>query len=594
QLAAKPPIHVLHDASKAISPACWGYSQRRPQYLDSKNEGSREAVRGKKPVPVEMLSQYQDASNERRAALTEVLERLAADTDIRTRDDHLPVTCIVSATHTGSLVAVLRDQIALSSLPIDLEFITLFQLGKAADLPALCDLSDDVEFAPLNNADLDERSAIRIDPQIYFPLTYIDVPHMALAADASPFRPFVDLVQGHRILSVHRNQPSDGLTRHHAIHVDMEQMFALPQFEEALCQSLAQLDPIPSVVLTPQHRAARLLGDMACSIIQRRHGTQPTRVEHTSLSLQDAGPRSDVDRDVRAALTTVPAASSILVLDDCFVTGARMTGYQTRLRQLPIPARLHYLVGLARPDDPKTWTDFRRKLRHRIPADRSHFLDNTISAIFEACMPNWQEARCPWCQEHLLYQSLQRLAENLPPDILARHKLLADRDTGLTDNLFLAEEGSAKIKLYSGSLFAPESSNQAEVFAAVAAAFQHLRVHANGEKPVLGTRRYPIATVLDAEHYLHRTYTDSILRASFLRGAAWEELVYTDPQLEEQRTAHITRILTAKEGDVCNLALELVLAEAVKKCHISRDIDRSKFSASAQRLLALIRSQAGS
>lgn len=550
------------------------------------------SIRGEKPVPVEMLSQYQDSSEERQANLMEVLDRLAADGGSGTGDD-LRVTCIVSATHSGSLVAILKDQVDLSSLGIELEFVTLFQLGNTAGLPALCNLSNDAEFAPFNDDDLNRRTAIQIDPQIYFPLRYIDVPHIPLESDARKFRPFLDLVRGNKILSAHRDQSTDGPTRHHALHVDMERLFALPQFNEKLRQSLSELDPAPALVLTPQHPAARLLGDITCDIIQSLRGFRPQRLEHTSLHFRPDGPRREADQNVKNALTAAPPASSILVLDDCFVTGARMTAYQTRLRKIAVPARIHYLVGLARPDHPKTWHNFRRMLRFRLAADRQDFPTNTVSAVFEACLPNWQEGRCPWCEETLLYQVLQKDGQSLPDEILTRQTLLADRDTGLRDNLFLAEPDGAESKLYSGSIFGTEDSNQAEVFAAVAAALQHLRVSPNGDRPVLGPRRYPVATVLEAEHYLHRTYTDTVLRASLLRGTISEELVYTDVELEAKRTKLITNILVSSDIDVNNLSLELVLAQAMRKCQISEEIDRSALPANASRLLGLFRSQNG-
>jgi len=278
-------------------------------------------------------------------------------------------------------------------------------------------------------------------------------------------------------------------------------------------------------------------------------------------------------------------------LDDCFITGARMVGYQTRLRQLSVKARLHYLVGLARPDNPHRWRDFKGKLQHRLPKDRHHFENNTISAVLEVCIPNWQEGRCPWCQEELLYQRLQQSGEGLSGYISERQRLLANKHDGLRDNLFFGEETLDQIKLFSGSIFAVEGCNQAEVFASVAASIQNLRTHSTGDAPVLGPRRYPVATVLDHDHYLRRTYTDSILRASFLRGATWEELVYPDDKQEEQRTGLISELLRATAPDVCNLRLEILLAHAMNKCYISKEIEPSELSPTANELLALIRSQ---
>jgi hypothetical protein len=546
------------------------------------------SIRGEEPVPVEMLSQYQDQSMERRAALTEILDRLTADAGTNLNDDGLNVTCIVSVTHTGSLIAVLQDQLDLSGLPINLKFVALFQLGKNDQLQALCDLSDDEDFAPLDDNDIQGRSSIRIDERIYFPLTYVDIPHAVLKPQADPFRPFIDLVRGHEIISVHRDQPADGPTRHHAIHVDMEKMIALTWFKEEFRKSISELSPPPAVVLTPKHSVAQRMGQMACAMVEEQHGTRPQLIAHTNLSLQADGPFGAIDQKIREILVTVPASSSILTLDDCFITGARMTGYQARLRQLAISAKLHYLVGLARPENPATWKDFRKKLQYRAQDDRAHHPHNTVSAVFEVCVPNWQEERCPWCQERLFYEKLQYSGGELPAKIRDRQTMLVDRDSGVHDDLFL-DPGTSKIKLYSGSLFAPEDSSQAEVFAAIAAAIQQLRVHTTGDKPSLGPRRHPIATILDAEHYLDKTFTDTVIRASFLRAASWEELVYTNSTREKQRTELIGRILGAKEGDVCNLSLELILADALHKCSIADETIGSGISQAACEFLALIR-----
>ena len=561
-------------------------------------------LRNERPVPVEMLSQYQDASQDRQAALMEILDRLVdevayasekGDLETGETDDAIPVSCLMSATQSGSLVDVLKDQKELSGLNIDFEFVALFSLGKTGQLPALCDMSDDPDFAKIEDEEIAELVPIRVDPQVYFPLRYLNVELTPTAPEAEAFRPFLDLVIGHGILSVHRDQATDGLTRHHGIHVDMERLFELPSFVEKFEARLIELDPIPTVILTPLHPAAEVLADLAVNILTRKNGSIPTIIKHTSLELREKGATAENDAQVRAALTSVPAASAILVLDDCYITGARMTGYQTRLREIAVQARLHYLVGLARPDNGDDWEKFKRYVSYRAKQDRQQHNRNTVDAVFSVCLPNWQDRDCPWCREAAFYQSCRPESDdaNVPKFMVARQSMLADRDAGLRDNLFFVLDGAPALKLHSGSLFTAdyEICSQAEIFTAVAAALQHLRI-ASSKPPPLGPRRYPIATVVQSSNYLHVMYTDSILRASILRGAGFEELVYTDREKEQERTKYISTIMTSAEANKTDLRAEIIVAHALHKCTVSEGLEPAALAEEAGEFLKIARSVA--
>ncbi len=565
-------------------------------------------LRDERPVPVEMLSQYQDASQDRQAALMEILDRLVdeveqtvpgmaehdalAEADV---DLAMPVTCLMSATQSGSLVEVLKDQKELSGLNIDFAFVALFSLGKTGQLPVLCDMSDDPGFAKIEDHEIAELAPIRVDPQVYFPLRYLNVELTPMVAEADVFRPFLDVVLGHGILSVHRDQATDGLTRHHGIHVDMERLFALPAFVEQFKVRLATLNPVPTVILAPLHAAAKMLADLAADLLKGINGSCPTIVRHTSLELRAEGATAEYDAQVRAELTNVPAKAAILVLDDCYITGARMTGYQTRLRQLAVQARLHYLVGLARPDNGNKWELFRRRVSYRAKQDRQQHTSNTVDAVFNVCLPNWQDRNCPWCREAAFYESCKPESDDaeFPNFMVERQAMLTDRDTGLRDNLFFVLDGAAPLKLHSGSIFTDENCNcsQAEIFTAVAASLQHLRVTGGG-RPPLGPRRYPVATVIQSSNYLHEMYTDSILRASILRGAGLEELVYTDPDKERDRSDYISTIIASTEADKNDLRAEIIVAHALHKCTVVESLEPPVSAEEAREFLGIARSVA--
>jgi hypothetical protein len=563
-------------------------------------------LRDERPVPVEMLSQYQDASQDRQAALMEILDRLVdeveqtaqgmvghdafSDADV---DLAIPVTCLMSATQSGSLVGVLKDQKELSGLNIDFAFVALFSLGKTGQLPALCDMSDDPGFAKIEVEEIADLAPIRVDPQVYFPLRYLNVELTPMVADAAAFRPFLDLVTGHGILSVHRDQATDGLTRHHGIHVDMERLFALPAFAEQFEARLVALDPVPTAILTPLHPAVEILAELAANILYRANGSRPAIVKHTSLELREEGATAEYDAQVRAELANVPAQSAILVLDDCYITGARMTGYQTRLRQLAVQARLHYLVGLARPENGDKWELFRRRVSYRAKQDRHQHDSNTVDAVFSVCLPNWQERNCPWCREAAFYESCKPETDDteFPNFMVERQSMLADRDAGLRDNLFLVLDGAPALKLHSGSIFTADHGNcsQAEIFTAVAASLQHLRITGGG-RPPLGPRRYPVATVIQSSNYLHEMYTDSILRASILRSAGLEELVYTDRDKERDRSDYISNIMTSTEADKNDLRAEIIVARALHKCTVAESLEPAALTKEACEFLGIVRS----
>ena len=544
-------------------------------------------IRSIRPIPVEMLSQYQNDKAERRSELTEILDRLISEADMNS-DHPVKIVCIVSVTHTGSLVKVLREQIEISGRMVDLQFVALFRLSGSGDLEALCDLSDDEQFKPFAEGEISGRTSIPIDERIYFPVRYVTVPHEVRIPQAMPFRSFVNMVQGKNVISAHRNQTDDGRIRHHAVHLDTEKLALLPNFKTAFEIALHELEPPPSVILSPSHAAARSMSVLACDMIEKFGYARPEALFHANLELKTTGLTAQQDEAIREKITQLPPESSILILDDCYITGTRLAGYQTRLRHHDVKARIHYMVGVARPDDPSSFATTQRMLGFRAPEDQVPYNRNTVSAVFQVTLPNWQEEQCPWCQEKMLYERLQHQGKALPAKFRDRHLSLAEQHAGLQNDLFL-DPGTSPITLYSGSILAPLGSNQAEVFAAVAAAIQRLRVVPIENKPLLGPRHHPIATVLSEETYLHTVYTDSVIRASFLRGADWQELVYEDRAAERERSRLIEEIMINEVADISNLGLELVLAHGLRKCSVPQEAVTGQKNGSVIELFELLK-----
>jgi hypothetical protein len=483
-------------------------------------------------------------------------------------DGNTPLTCIVSATQSGSLVGILRDEIEMAGLPVDMRFIALFQLGKTTALTALCDLSDDPQFAPVPDEEAADSSAIHVDAQVYFPLVYNDTEYVVRRTQARPVKTFLEAFPDTQLFSAHRDHRGDGASRHHAVHLDTERLIAAPAFQAALADRLRALTPTPKVLLTPPHSAGRALSSLAADVLAAATDGPITQLEHPTLLLRDTPPFRDADRNIGDILRRLGADESLLILDDCFITGDRLTGYQTRLRQFEVRARLHYLVGCARPEHPGQWNECQTMLSYRDPADKSHYGDNTVQALYEICLPNWQQAACPWCAEVALLRRIQTHQGPLPPNLATRLDRLLNAPDGLVDDLFLVEPGSPALQLYSGSIFAGAGAAQATVFGAVASALQQLRSLNGTARPPLGPRRYPLSTVLKAREYLKDVYTDSILRASLLRAACREELVYMEDEKEAKRSALAAALTASTSVDVHNLTLELLIAEGAGKVRL--------------------------
>lgn len=81
---------------------------------------------------------------------------------------------------------------------------------------------------------------------------------------------------------------------------------------------------------------------------------------------------------------------------------------------------------------------------------------------------------------------------------------------------------------------------------------------------------------------------DTVIRASFLRAASREELVYSDVTKEKERSAALTLLMKSAEPDKSNVALEFILASALDKCSIDDIGDDLDPIPGAKELLAFI------
>lgn len=528
------------------------------------------------PAPrVEMLPVY-PFDEEGGAVATQVsrgiVERLAkelatpeAPSEADTTPRQKVVLCLISATQSGRLVKHIEYLFGTAGSKLQPRFVSLFRLGPSVR-DTLLNLEHDERFKlrnPEDVADTGNRHPIKIDPGVYFPLSFEDETVSIWAPDANVNRAFFEKYLGIGLIRVHRtHSETDERPVHHGIYLETSVLPDSPGFLDVFHTRLAALPTRPSLIVTPLHETGRRLGQRAAEFFGRTGADVPV-FEHPNLSIPVEAYRPG-ESELRRLLRSAEAEDSILILDDVLISGSRLSQYQKYLRQERFKGRIHYLVGVARPESRKVWAYYQRLLEYRAAGLPRHTLD----AVETVVLPNWHEAQCPWCVEQRLYGRWQKRGR-LPTFVEDRLiKLLTSPAQGLQGDLFLQPPARTPFSLGPTSVFVGETANQAEVFAAIAAAIQHLRVNGDTAGKHLGPKRYPVSTVMTYEDYCQAKWTDSILRACMFRSADADELVYGMAEEEAKKTDRLNRLITHHTEGENEVVLEIMLAAVLEKCTI--------------------------
>lgn len=512
---------------------------------------------------VELLPDYMDPARGSDIQARAVVERLVREAP--TDPDLDRILCLISATQSGSL----RDTLGKVMGGLDrfhAHYVAIFALGET-DMPALRRLAHDDRFKLIDPATDPARPdhRIRIDPQVYFPLVFKDEPVEITQAVTVPSRAAIDALAGHGVLQVHRTITRNQQVRHHGVHVATEALFDLPGIPGLVANALADLHTAPVMLVAPPGTGSERLAALIDAELRGRGLAGPTLLHPTLHFAAGAG------RDELVAREAVRAAGEdgeIVVAVDSWVNDASLSQYQRSLRTEGFKGRIRYIIGIACPSSPRAWERTCRRLRHRgdLPAHQ-------ITALLDLPLPDWREPECPWCQELQLYRRWGRRGE--------LHRRLAERREalgravagGMSDDLFLAVPAESPLKLGPSSFFVDHESSQADAFAAVSSALQRLRSRPATQGPPLGPRHFPLSTVLRHGDYLKETWTDSILRSIFLRGAHAEELVYAEASTETARTTELRDLLLDPSPAQHDIAIEILLAAALGKATVAIDED---------------------
>lgn len=518
---------------------------------------------GGSPAPVELLPDYLQISEDAKKRAGLMVERLVREAPANTERDE--VLCLVSATQSGSLQQRLHEVAREPLGELKPRFVAIFALGETG-MANLRDLSDDPRFGllPPDASGAEPDRQIPIDPKVYFPLEFHDFIYEVRKPEAEASKVIMDALANKGLLRLHRDVSALQRTRHHAVHIDTERLLSVPHFVERLEAACEEVTVAPIAVVTPPTPGCIAIANCVATALGSR-GLISSVVDHPNLYFRDDA-ITEQHTALRARIWEATDTEAIVIVVDAWINDASLSQFQRFLRSEGYRGRVHYIVGVARPPDLTDWNRSAARLRHR-----NHAEQHTVSAAFELPLPDWSDKACPWCAELRLYSRWSE-REALPAMLNTRRtQLLGASEDGLTSEFALGMPDLPVMALGPGSFYVCQESRQVDAFAAVSATLQRLRSTSNKDRPPLGARHFPTATVLKHGDYLVETWTDSVLRAVFLRAATADELIYTKATHEEDRAAKLRSLLLDPSPAQHDVALEILLAVALGKAPL--DID---------------------
>ena len=520
-------------------------------------------------VRVEMLDHYLDGRAQTRKELEEIVRQVSD----RFRK---PFLILFSATMTGKSLENFSSVLSNMNCPTALQkYLVLFRLGSRpiklndsndSTIPELCDLSEEMP-AEIEEPDRTGRTVIKIDPTTYFPV-FAHEEDVNLTNDlAAKHNAFFNRYKGQKAIRIHEdNYVNRQKFRHHGIYLDVSQMLKNDYFSRKFRRSIDELDPLPKMILVPPHDAGRKLADIAADRVKKKTGRRPRIVEHLDLNIPaDISNNDDATNDmsrIHKRIKRFGRGSALLVLDDVMTTGARIRGYQKRLRELEFKGQIHYRIGVCRMTFAKDKKEIGKILR-----PNKFGGNHTLGFVENVILPNWDEQSCPLCIESRLLD--QFIKEGIVPSgsiLLDRANQLRNSvDQGLVDGVFFGLPSTQPLQITPNSFFVKEGATQAVVLCSVAAAIQELRNHDDLSKR-LNARGFPVRRSYAIEDL--DCYTDGILRASLLRCLQAVELQKTSRENDELMVKWTRKTFREDGNDAQSTRPELLLAIGLRKIPI--------------------------
>ncbi|MCH7915732.1 MAG: hypothetical protein IH856_22305 [Deltaproteobacteria bacterium] len=509
---------------------------------------------------VDMLSSYHDGSAD---ILPEVRDSLH-----RVSQDNGHILTLISVIGTGRSFDRLKRTILEEGDPnVNVKYLALYKMATNIEIESLCDLSINelygqklpdikIECSDTPNG----LSVVEVDGRTYFPLHMEDNPVKIQGPSARPSMEFFTKYQGTGAVRLHRDTLDiNGIRlRHHGVDIDVDPLLQCRNFRDAFISKLIEKDLKPAAIIVPPHQAGRNISALAMKTWTEKSGETCELVTHPDLH-----PGSDdIPKDF---LGSLDEEDIILILDDVSVTGERLRRYQKHLRELEYRGRIHYLVGVARPESNSDWDLHERDLKYRSGRkDKPHVVD----FVEKILLPDWTDRPeqpdklCPWCDEMNRLRSLYREPESLGPAVRLVAERIVELQTaaasrGLIDNAIWRRRGDTGISLTENSIFLNyRNASDADIVAAVASTLQRMRTQGKGNRLEY---LYPHATVIDPDDYF-KSFNDVILSFAILRSAIPRELERWKDSHERERRSGVTEFLQSRGRNETKDSLVMELA----------------------------------
>lgn len=517
-----------------------------------------------KSLQLEIMDSYLDDRKEAHARVIELARKASLGYQA-------PLLIVFSTVMTGRSIKKVSAEVSnhFRSLSF-LKVLVLYKVGDTSfntngiDASVLCPIRKEGLGQHSDNYD-EKQISIPIDRTTYFPVFINEDAIRLTNRVASKNKSFVDAYGDKNVIRIHADSFVDGQkSRHHGVYIDVCELMKIQNFLKKLDAVLNELPSNPPhLIITPPHDAGKALADH----VKKFYGGESTDIKvviHLDLStsswVQVDEDESFNMNDIHRQLKSLDENAVILVVDDVITTGNRLLNYQKRLRDLDYRGRIHYVVGVQRMESEKAFADLSSTLKANNLGD-SH----CVKYVEQYILPNWGEDTCPFCIEEKFLKML--LISDTLKDIKwigdRLEKLSKGRISGLSNDVFMVHPNSRSPALTLNSYFGKETSSQAAVFSAVAAAIQELRTSGNNGKALNG-KGFPVRTLIHQKDFCGR-YTDGILRASLFRSLYPEEILSSSDDKNRELTNLVQEILSSDEDDDKNVYAEIALAIGLGK-----------------------------
>jgi hypothetical protein len=414
----------------------------------------------------------------------------------RRTDENGTILLVISVLGSGRIVELIKELYDQVQGPkARLEICSIYSFLERDTFDTLCNLSEKPQAYGADSCDLCKSSnkPIAVHPSLLYAngtenQALLGTRFMQDDPDVKTCLEFMSRFEHVRkAFSLHSEDPNDH--RHHAFYIDVHTLLTDELFKNDFINKLNDLNKHPDLIVTPEHRAGRSLGDIAAKHL----GVGV--VARNNFSNLDA--ESNIDAEILKS-------KDLLIIDDVLMSGSRLSSYNDEARKQLKLDSIAFMVGIARCPGRKQLKTLRSSLI--VPKSES----KQFLAVHTVFLPLWGNADCPWCDEDIF---LSRIAGNLsdPPSwILELIKRLRNPET-LREMPLLQFPSLVLPVLGQESLFGPEGTTADILIFRLAMVVQVLR--GVEEEPL--DPDFPICGTFRIKNF--EWYTEALIRSVLLR-----------------------------------------------------------------------------